>query len=134
MSIILLFFILIALYISYVDIKKGIIQDKVILPSIIVLIFIKFLENSLITSDFIALLIVVLVFAIPIALNLAFGGGDLRFGAFSALFLGIEQIGLFIVLSGLIHLLILVGIRKKEFAFAPAMSFAAIGSYMIGVI
>ncbi len=63
---------------------------------------------------------------------MAFGGGDLRFGAFCALFVGLEGVGYFIIFSGLIHLIILAAVKKKSYGFAPAMSIAAILSYTIG--
>jgi len=63
---------------------------------------------------------------------MAFGGGDLRFGAFCALFLGLNAVGWFIMLAGVIHLLVLTLLKKKSFGFAPAMSIAALMSYFIG--
>ena len=130
---ILIFFIIIALIISYVDIKEGLILDKIILPSFAVLVLLKYFENSLSIHDLIAVAIVLIVFLIPIVLNMAFGGGDLRFGAFCALFLGLESIGPFIIIAGLAHLIVLFALRKQSFAFAPAMSIAALGAYFIGL-
>jgi len=128
----LLFFIIVAGVISYVDIKKGLILDKIILPSFFVLLLIKYLDNSLSIQDLIAVTLVLIIFVIPIILNMAFGGGDLRFGAFCALFLGLSSIGHFIMLAGLIHIVLLVIIKKSSFPFAPAMSLAAVGAYMVG--
>ena len=128
----LLFFIIIALLISYIDIKRGLILDKIMFPSIFVLALVKYFENSLDLNTLIAVTIVVVVFIVPILLNMAFGGGDLRFGFFSALFLGLEPIGYFIIFSALSHLLILTILKKKSFAFAPAMSVGTITAYIIG--
>jgi len=128
----LLFFIAIAGIISYIDVKKGLILDKIMFPSFIILLLIKYLENSLDMQDLIAVVIVLIIFVIPIILNMAFGGGDLRFGAFSALFLGLAPIGYFIMLSGLFHVILLAVLKKSSFPFAPAMSFGALGAYMVG--
>ena len=122
-----------------IDIKKEIIPDTITLPAIGVLIGLKYLEGSLHASDFVAVVIVLLLFAVPIFFNMAFGGGDLRFGAFAALFVGLEGIGFFILYSGIIHLIILGLLKKKSFAFAPSMSIAAVCSivsvhYLKGVL
>jgi len=131
---ILLFFILISFIISFIDIKRGIIVDKIILPAILILIILKYFDNSLSLYTLVAVVIVLCIFLVPIVLNMAFGGGDLRFGVFCALFLGLELIGPFIMMAGVVHLVILGVVRKKSFAFAPAMSIAALASYMIGKI
>jgi prepilin signal peptidase PulO-like enzyme (type II secretory pathway) len=123
---------MIASYISYIDSTKGIIPDKVMIPAFVILILLKWLEGSLSLYDLAAVAIVLFIFLIPIVLNMAFGGGDLRFGAFCALFLGINGIGWFIMLAGAIHLIILNLLKKNTFGFAPAMSLAAIISYIIG--
>lgn len=125
----LLFFIFIGLLISYFDWKYRVIPDSVIVPAIFFIILLKFFDGTLKSTDFIASGIILTIFLIPILLNLEFGGGDLRFGVFSALFVGLEGLGYFVMVSGLLHLLLL-GIKKKNsFGFAPAMSLAAIGVY-----
>ena len=131
---ILLFFIFVAFIISYIDVRDGLIVDKIILPATLVLLVLKYFDNSLTMYDFIAVVIVLCIFLVPIVLNMAFGGGDLRFGAFCALFLGLKLIGPFIMMAGLVHLLILSALRKKSFAFAPAMSISAVASYFVGTI
>jgi Flp pilus assembly protein protease CpaA len=130
--IILIYFISIALFISIVDIKKSLIPDKIIIPAIFGLVLLKWLDESLSLSDFIAMIIVLTIFIVPIILNMSFGGGDLRFGAFCALFLGLEEVGFFILFAGVFHLLILGLLKKKSFGFAPAMSLSTLLAYMIG--
>jgi prepilin signal peptidase PulO-like enzyme (type II secretory pathway) len=130
----LIFFIVIAFIISYIDAKKSLIPDKIIVPAIVVLVFLKYLDNSLNLYDFYAVGIVVAIFLIPIILNMAFGGGDLRFGAFCAFFVGLKMLGFFIIFAGFIHIIILTFLRKRSFGFAPAMSLAAILSYVLGNI
>lgn len=127
----LIFFIVIATITSYIDYKKRLIPDKIILPSIIVMLFLKWESGILSINDFIAMVIVIVVFIIPILFGMVFGGGDIRFGAFCALFVGLEQVGVFIALSGIVHLLILAVLRKKSFAFAPAMTLASLIAYMV---
>jgi prepilin signal peptidase PulO-like enzyme (type II secretory pathway) len=129
----LLFFIIVSGVISYIDIKKGLILDTIMFPSFFILLALKYLENSLSTYDFIAVMIILVIFIIPIILNFSFGGGDLRFGAFCALFVGLAPLGYFVIFSGVTHLLILTVLRKKSFAFAPAMTVGAITAYLIGV-
>ena len=90
----------------------------------------KYFEGTLQTSDFAAVGIVLVFFAIPIFFNMAFGGGDLRFGAFAALFVGLEGVGFFILYSGIVHLLILSVLKRKSFAFAPSMSIGAVFAYL----
>lgn len=128
----LVFFITIAGVVSYIDIKKGLILDKVMFPSFLVLLLLKYFDESLSVNDLVAIVIVLMIFIVPIILNMAFGGGDLRFGAFCALFLSLEPIGFFIMFSGLTHLLLTTILKKKSFAFAPAMSLGAMLAYMVG--
>ena len=128
----LLFFITISGVISYIDVKTGLILDKIIFPSFIVLLVLKYFENTLAFENLIAIVIVLIIFVIPIILNMAFGGGDLRYGVFAALFLGLVPIGYFIMLSGIIHVILLTILKKNSFPFAPAMSLGAIGAYLIG--
>lgn len=130
--IVLVYFIIIAFIISYIDSKKRIIPDKIIIPAFVGLLILKWFDASLSRGDAIAVVLILVIFLIPIILNMAFGGGDLRFGAFCALFVGLGSIGYFIMLSGTVHLLILGIVKKKSYGFAPAMSVAAIMSYVIG--
>lgn len=128
------FFIFIASIVSYIDYKKRLIPDKIIIPAILFMGLLKWSNETLVMTDFIAVGLVVFIFIIPILFGMVFGGGDIRFGAFCALFLGLEQVGVFIALSGVIHLLILALLHRKSFAFAPAMSLAALSAYMIGIL
>lgn len=130
----LLFFITVSGIISYIDVKKGLILDKIMFPSFVVLLVLKYYEHTLAFENLIAIVIVLIIFVIPIILNMAFGGGDLRYGAFAALFLGLELIGYFIMLSGVIHVILLIVMKKKSFPFAPAMSLGALGAYLIGIL
>jgi len=128
----LLFFIFIVSIISYIDIKKELIPDKIMFPSLLILSVLKYYENSLHIESLIAVVIILVIFVIPIVFNMAFGGGDLRFGAFCALFLGLAPLGYFVMFSGVAHILLLAILKKKSFAFAPAMSIGAISAYIIG--
>jgi len=128
----LVFFIIVSVVISYIDIKRALILDKIMFPSIAILILLKYFDGSLSLFDLYAVLIVLTIFMVPIMLNMAFGGGDLRFGVFVALFLGLQSIGLFVMFAGLLHLLLLAILKKKSFGFAPAMSIGAILAYIIG--
>jgi Flp pilus assembly protein protease CpaA len=122
-------FIFFGIIISIVDYKKMIIPDKIIIPATLFLLIAKYFENSLHVEDIVGAFIVVSVFLIPIILNMAFGGGDLRFGFFCALFVGLKGIGYFILLSAILHVAILKLTKKEVFGFAPAMSLGAIFVY-----
>ena len=128
----LVLFIGVAFVISYIDIKSSLIPDKIMFPAIVGMIVLKYLDNSLSINDLIAVSIIFIIFVIPIALDLAFGGGDIRFGVFCALFLGLAQIGYFVIFAGLLHLIILFLLKRKSFGFAPAMSLATLLAYGIG--
>ncbi len=130
----LVLFISIALIISYIDIKSSLIPDKIIIPAIFALIILKYFDNTLHVEHFIAIAIIFILFVIPIALNMAFGGGDIRFGVFSALFVGLAQLGYFVIFAGLMHLMILFLLKRESFGFAPAMSLGALMAYAIGVL
>jgi len=123
------FFILISAIISWIDIKTSLIPDKIILPAIAAMVFLLFIEGTLDSSRLLAAAVVLAIFIVPVVLNLAFGGGDLRFGIFCALLVGLEGIGYFIALSGALHLLLLLSLRKSHFGFAPAMSTGALITY-----
>jgi Flp pilus assembly protein protease CpaA len=126
MSISTIFFLIIASLVSYIDIKKSEIPDRVMLPAIAVLMALKYFEQGLSTHDLFAVGIVLIVFILPIAFNMVFGGGDLRFGAFCALYVGLDAVAYFVLFAGLIHLLLLLVLKKRSFGFAPAMSVAAL--------
>lgn len=132
--IILIYFIIISFVIAYIDSKKRIIPDKVIIPAFVGLLILKWLDIGLSLNDAIAVVLILVIFLIPIILNMAFGGGDLRYGAFCALFVELGSIGYFILFSGMIHLILLTILKKKSYGFAPAMSVAAIISYGLGSI
>jgi hypothetical protein len=122
-------FLIASALISFIDIKHSLIPDVIIIPSLFLLTGLKWLNNNLLYSDLVAVGIVFILFLIPILLGMNFGGGDLRFGAFCALFVGLESLGYFVALSGILHLLLLLALRKNEFGFAPAMSVSALTIY-----
>jgi len=125
-----LMYIIIGFYITIHDIKHKIIPDVVILPSIIFLIFLRFLDGSINLEYLYAIMFIVTVFVFPILLNLRFGGGDIRFGIFSAILLSFPNIVWFIIISSLFHLLVLLILKKKEYPFAPSMFMASIVVYL----
>ncbi len=129
---VLFFFTVIASIISYIDSKKGIIPDKIILPAIFFLLLLKYLEASVSFQNVIAMVIIVILFAIPVIFGFEFGGGDIRFGVFCALFIGLENLGVFLAGAGVLHLVILIILKKKSFGFAPAMSLAGLAAYFWG--
>ena len=119
-----------ALVVSYIDFKHQLIPDKIMLPAIVTIVIMKFTFHSLAITDFYAAGIVAVVFFIPILFNMAFGAGDIRFGIFSAFFVGFEGIGYFIMCAALFHLLLLAVLKKEEAGFAPSMSLGALITYI----
>lgn len=119
----------VSILISWIDARTSLIPDKFILPAIVLLGFIMAIEGHLNSNHILAVILVIVIFLIPIVLNLPFGGGDVRFGAFCALFLGLESLGYFIALAGIVHLIIMRLLHKNEFGFAPAMSIASLVVY-----
>ena len=57
----LVLFMSVALVISYIDIKSSLIPDKIIIPAILGLIVLKYLESSLSIDDFIAVIIIFII-------------------------------------------------------------------------
>jgi prepilin signal peptidase PulO-like enzyme (type II secretory pathway) len=114
------------------DIKNGIIPDVIILPAIALIAGVKYMYNDLHVYDLYAVMMVVFLFVVPIALNMAFGGGDIRYGIFAALFVGLQGVGWFVMLSGLFHFILLsVFLKKSTYPFAPAMFAGALCAYAI---
>lgn len=98
-------------------------------PAMLVLGILLAIEGRLTWEHAAAVVMVVGIFVIPIVMGLAFGGGDLRFGAFSAMLVGLEGAGYFVTCAGLVHLALSVAAGQKVFPFAPAMSVGALLSY-----
>lgn len=91
----------------------------------------KLFIHRLQVDDLYAVLLVFVLFTVFILLDLKFGGGDIRFGVFCALFLGLHPIGWFVLLSGIFQIIFLYLTKKETFAFAPAMSLATVASYLM---
>lgn len=121
MSVALLFFVLIGGVVAIIDYKKEVIPDKIMLPSIVILALISHFEGSLELNHLLAALLVGLFFVILLYFFADFGGGDIRFGVFCALFLGFPDIFVFFIIAGLIHTGVLAASLKKTVGFAPAM-------------
>ena len=90
------------------------------------MIVLMVLNGSFAMADLAGASIVAVLFAVPVALNLGFGGGDIRYGFFCALFTGLEGIGWFVLIAAAIHLLVLAIRREHSAGFAPAMSIGAL--------
>jgi len=126
----LVFFIIVSLIVSIVDVNKEEIPDILMLPSIFILAVYKYYMGIFEIEIIYATGFIIFIFILPIALNMQFGGGDIRFGIFSAVFLSFPNIILFVLLSGILHLVFLLTVRKNRAGFAPAMSIAAVVCYL----
>ncbi len=126
MSILLVIYIVFSIPILYHDIRYQNIPDKYSISAII-LIFISmiYFEYNIINA-LIAAVFIFTVFLIPIIFGMDFGGGDIRYGVLSAFVVGFPDIAYWLVLSCVLHLIILLIIRKQIFGFAPAMFIATI--------
>ena len=134
MNIEILVYMIIGFYLSIYDLKHRIIPDIIILPSILLLISLRFFDETINMEYLYAAVFIIFVFVLPILLGLRFGGGDIRFGIFSAILLGFPNIVWFITISAFLHLLILLILKKKEYPFAPSMFTASIVVYFINDI
>lgn len=126
MSFSLLFFIVGGGILAVIDYKKHIIPDILSIPSIAVLLLIKFFEKGSIGSEIAAVCTVLAIFLILLYFFADFGGGDLRFGALCAAFLGFGDMFVFFIMAGLLHLSMLSFLKTKVAGFAPAMFAAAL--------
>lgn len=126
----LLFYLLVALIVSIIDFQKETIPDSVMLPSIFALAIYRYYFDSLDFDIFYAIATTIFIFLIPLILNMNFGGGDLRFGIFSAIFLSFPDVVLFVLFSGVFQIVILLILRKKSCGFAPAMSLSGVLCYI----
>lgn len=131
MEFVLLIFLSGALLMSWIDWKWQMLPDKISLPYIFALVAVKYFSGTLSIQDSIAAILVVVIFVIFIVLNMELGGGDIRFGIFSALFVGLENIGYFLAIAGVSHILLLYGMKKYSFGFVPAMSLSALIAWSI---
>jgi leader peptidase (prepilin peptidase) / N-methyltransferase len=125
----LLFFLAVAAVVSVIDWRSQLIPDNIILPSILLLMVIKYMESALRIYDIAAMGVTALLFALFIFFHMRLGGGDIRYGVFCTLFVGWEQLGWFIMAAGLFHLLLMAVTHRREGAFAPAMSLGALLAY-----
>lgn len=126
----LLFFVVSGGVISVIDYKKRIIPDRLSIPSIAILLLIRFWEKGNIYSEIAAIVTVLALFSILLYFFADFGGGDLRFGALCAAMLGVGDIFLFFAIAGLLHLLLLPVLKTKVAGFAPAMFAAAVLTHL----
>lgn len=123
----LIFFITVSLVFIYYDIRYREVPDKIILPAIVVGILIIWNIGSYSMKDlFFTASIVFLVFIILLATPFPFGGGDLRYAVFCVPLIGMDGLGWFIFLSGLFHLVFLLGVKRSTYAFVPAMFISAL--------
>ncbi len=120
------FFALVGGAVAFIDAKKEIIPDKIVLPSILILALILFFEKGVPINNLFTAFGVVIFFVILIYFFDDFGGGDIRFGAFCGLFLGFPDIFVFFIICGVLHTATLLLLSKKTVGFAPAMYAAAI--------
>lgn len=128
MALSFLFFLICGAIIAFIDYKKHIIPDILSIPSVIILLCIKFYEQGGIGSELAAVLAVVIIFLILLYFFADFGGGDLRYGALCAVFLGFNDIFIFFIIVGILHALLLLLLRAKIMGFAPSMFIAAVAT------
>jgi len=133
MALSFLFFLLCGGVIAFIDYRKHIIPDSLSLPSIFILLCIKFYEQGGIVSELYAVATILTVFLILLYFFSDFGGGDLRFGALCAIFLGFHDIFIFFIIVGVSHVLLLLLLRTRVMGFAPSMFGAAILTKIYGV-
>jgi|SaaInl8_150m_RNA_FD_contig_61_1263853_length_553_multi_6_in_0_out_0_2 leader peptidase (prepilin peptidase) / N-methyltransferase len=129
MSAEILFFSIIAITVSICDFKKHIIPDAIMLPAIIGLFGIAWIEGAEVTEILIKIVMISILFALPVLLNMAFGGGDIRFAIFVAILLSTQELMIFLILSGVLQTVFVTISKRKVVGFAPAMSMASLLAY-----
>lgn len=132
MLISLLFFLVAGGLIAIIDYKKNIIPDILSIPSILIMFAIKLYENGTIVNEIKMMVLVLFIFVLLIYFFNDFGGGDLRFGALCAVFIGSIDIFLFFIVSGIVQAFALSVSGKKVIGFAPAMFIGALTAKLFG--
>jgi prepilin signal peptidase PulO-like enzyme (type II secretory pathway) len=127
----ILFFSIIALYVSYIDLKYQVIPDAIMFPAITGLFAIMLFQRDDIMLMLLTVMSIFVLFSLPILIGLPFGGGDIRFAIFVALLLPIKGVVLFLMMSGVVHILLLALSREKILGFAPSMTISAIMVYFL---
>ncbi len=117
---------LFSLPILYHDIRYQDIPDRYSLPGIVVILLLRWYLELPVMPAMVAAGFILFVFLIPLFFGMDFGGGDLRYGVMSALVVGFPSIAYWLIVASVLHLLILLIVRKQIFGFAPAMFLATI--------
>lgn len=124
MTLVWIVYVLFSLPILYEDIKYQNIPDKFSLPAIALELGLLWYLHLPLVPALIAAGFILAVFLIPLFLGMDFGGGDLRYGVMSAVIVGFPSIAYWLILAALVHLFILLLVRRTVFGFAPAMFIA----------
>ncbi len=147
----LLFFSSVLLVLSVFDLKKGIIPDKILLPSILIATIFLLLssltrENDvfevlrLVTLDLFATFAVAVFFLLLIVVTKGrgMGGGDFKLSIFIGLSLGwpLAFVGIFLgFLTGALAAVMLILVGKKGFGQTiPFGPFLALGAYLSAIV
>lgn len=119
-------YLLFSLPILYHDIRYQDIPDRYSLPAIVVIVLLRWYLGVPLVPALIAAAFILFVFLIPLLFGMDFGGGDLRYGVMSAMVVGFPDIAYWLILAAVLHLLILLIVRRQIFGFAPAMFLATV--------
>lgn len=114
-------------FLSFLDYKKFLIPNNILLAMTLMLLVFGFLESKIYISSIVLSLIVLLFFIVILLLNRTqiLGGGDIKYMMVIALYLGVKPFSVFLIITGLFQTSILIYkqlFKKRRVApMAPAM-------------
>lgn len=114
-------------FLSYLDCKKFLIPNNILLAMILMLLIFGTLESKIYISSIVLSLLVLLFFIIVLLFNRTqiLGGGDIKYMMVIALYLGLKPFAVFLVITGLVQTMSLVYkqvfLKRRVAPMAPAM-------------
>ncbi|XPV68182.1 MAG: prepilin peptidase [Halarcobacter sp.] len=123
-------FYIFSLFISYIDCKKRLIPNTLLLTLTFFLLIFGYLENKLHIYSFLVLLLILLFFVIIVLIvpKMILGGGDIKYFMVVAIYLQPLYFPLFLLFCGIFQFILLIyfqNIKKRRTApMAPAIIFA----------
>lgn len=125
-------FYIFAFLLSYIDFKKFLVPDLLLLTMTILLLFFKIVENQIYVSSFITPLIILILYIIILLLfpKSILGGGDIKYSLVIAFYLPFMIFPYFLIVSGILQsiaIFINQKIRKRKILpMVPIMSISVL--------
>ena len=125
-------FYIFAFILSYIDFRRFLVPDLLLLTMTIMLLFFKIVENQIYVSSFITPLLVLVIYIIILLLfpKSILGGGDIKYSLVIAFYLTPLGFAYFLVISGILQsvaIFINQKIRKRKILpMVPIMTISVI--------